>query len=865
MLESILLIDEERRLATLLGLNILDTPAEERFDSLTRIAQRCFDAPIVLITLLDSNRQWFKSKQGLDTAETPRSISFCDHAIRTDDTFVISDSLLDSRFVGNPLVMGAPYIRFYAGQPLKARNGSRLGTLCIIDGKPRQLSQADLDLLRDLGALVECELNLRDTLEIRDTMLCESAAIMSATINSAMDAVMQMDAQGTISGWNHQAEIIFGWTSDEALGRKMHDTIIPPQHRQAHIRGMTHFLATGEGPVLNKRIEISALHRDGHEFPIELSIAPLEIAGKYQFSAFLRDITVRKQVESQLRLLEASVAQLNDVVIITEAAPLDASGPRIVFVNEAAVRTTGFTRAELLGQTIRILQGPSTDQAELIRISAALIKTGSAHAELIHYTKAGAKYWIEANVTPVLSSAGVTTHFVAIGRDITKRKQAEQDLAYIAHYDVLTNLPNRVLLGDRLQQAMLQSQRRDTSLAVVCLDLDGFKRINDKYGHTVGDELLVALSLHIKAALREGDTLARVGGDEFVVVLVDLEDPTDCEPVLARLLQVVSQAVTVDDMVLHVSASIGVTLYPQDSVDADVLLRHADQAMYIAKDSGKNCHHFFDVVSASAVQTLRKSLQEFAQALVQQEFVLHYQPKVNMKTGVVVGAEALIRWQHPVRGLLPPAAFLPTIEDDPLSVELGRWVIATALAQMCAWHGQGLDLSVSVNIGARQLQQTDFAARLVEMLAAHPKVKPHDLQLEVLETSALEDIARVGAVMQACKAIGVGFALDDFGTGYSSLTYLKRLPAEVLKIDQSFVREMLTDSDDMAIVQGIISLASAFRRSVIAEGVETQAHGALLLKLGCELAQGYGIARPMPAADLPGWVERWHAKAVWTA
>ena len=737
MLESTLPIDEERRLATLRLLNILDTPDEERFDRITRIVQRVLDVPIVLVSLLDGNRQWFKSRQGLDALETPRSISFCGHAIHSDEAFVIPDSTLDSRFADNPLVTGAPHIRFYAGHPLKANNGSRLGTLCVIDTKPRHLGQADLDLLHDLGVVVESELNLRDTLETRDAMLRDNAAIMSATINTAMDAVLQMDAEGNISGWNNQAETIFGWSRNEALGRKMHEMIIPPQYRQTHICGVKHFLATGEGPVLNKRIEISALHRDGREFPVELSITPLKIAGKYEFSAFLRDITVRKK--------------------------------------------------------------------------------------------------------------------------------AEQQLAHAAHYDALTNLPNRVLLGDRLGQAILQSHRRGETLAVAYLDLDGFKRINDKHGHGVGDELLVILSQRIKEVLREGDTLARIGGDEFVVVLVDLDDPADCEPVLARLLKAASQPVTVGDVVLDVSASIGVTLYPQDKVDADLLLRHADQAMYIAKESGKNRHHFFDVASASAVQTQRESLQSIAQALEQREFVLYYQPKVNMKTGTVVGAEALIRWQHPARGLLAPAAFLPIIEDHPLSVELGNWVIATGIAQMHAWHVQGMNLSVSVNIGARQLQQTDFAARLGELLAAHPDVKPHGLQLEVLETSALEDMVRVGAVMQACKEIGVGFALDDFGTGYSSLTYLKHLPAETLKIDQSFVRDMLTDSDDMAIVQGIIGLASVFRRSVIAEGVETHAHGALLLKLGCELAQGYGIARPMPAADFPAWVESWHAKAVWTA
>ncbi len=246
------------------------------------------------------------------------------------------------------------------------------------------------------------------------------------------------------------------------------------------------------------------------------------------------------------------------------------------------------------------------------------------------------------------------------------------------------------------------------------------------------------------------------------------------------------------------------------------------------------------------------------------EFVLYYQPKVNMRTGAVIGAEALIRWQHPERGLLAPGLFLPAIEDQPISVNLGEWVIATALQQLSVWQAAGLHIPVSVNIGARQLQDAGFVETLTTLLAAQPDVAPHCLELEVLETSAMEDIAHVSQVMRACQALGVQFALDDFGTGYSSLTYLKRLPAECIKIDQSFVRDMLTDTDDMAIVQGVIGLAKAFQRQVIAEGVETVAHGALLLPLGCELAQGYGIARPMPASDLPAWVAQWRPDAAWS-
>jgi EAL domain-containing protein (putative c-di-GMP-specific phosphodiesterase class I) len=329
--------------------------------------------------------------------------------------------------------------------------------------------------------------------------------------------------------------------------------------------------------------------------------------------------------------------------------------------------------------------------------------------------------------------------------------------------------------------------------------------------------------------------------------------------VLDRLLQAASAPFEVGAAVLQVSASMGVTIYPQDGSDADLLMRHADQAMYAAKQAGKNRYHLFDVEHEVAVKTRRESLDRIRIALERGEFVLYYQPKVDLRKRVVVGVEALIRWQHPQRGLLPPADFLPFVEGHPISIAIGEWVIKTALAQMSAWQMAGLTMPTSVNVGALQMQQTGFADRLAQLLYAHTDVPPHWLELEILETSALEDIGEVSQTMQACRAVGVRFALDDFGTGYSSLTYLKHLPAEMIKIDQSFVRDMLSDADDLSIVHGVIGLSVAFGRAVIAEGVETEAQCAQLLAMGCDLAQGYGIARPMPAQDVPAWVAQWTA------
>ncbi len=687
--------------------------------------------------------------------------------------------------------------------------------------------------------------------------LRESEVRFRDIVRASGDWFWEVDTEGRFTTVSDSVESLLGYTPAEMLEKSIFHFMPPEEARRL-------------GPLFPTMIEEAkpfrdldniCVRKDGTTRYVQTSGMPIfDADGKLLgYRGLDRDISKRKRAENELRQAASVFKYANEGIMIT-----DPSGV-ILDVNDTFTRITEFDRKEAVGQNPSILKSGRQDKLFYNALWRDLLEKGYWNGEIWNRRKDGEIFAEMLTISVVKDAQGNVQHYVGLFSDITALKQHERRLEHVAHYDALTDLPNRTLLADRLYQAVLQAQRRKQSLGVVYLDLDGFKGINDTHGHEVGDQFLIALAQRIQQTLRESDTIARLGGDEFVAILIDLAETKDSVPMLERLLSAASQTVYVDDLVLQVSASIGVTFYPQpEPIEADQLLRQADQAMYQAKLAGKNRYHFFDAEQDRSVKGLHETLDRIGSALAEREFMLLYQPRVNMHTGQCVGAEALIRWQHPERGLLPPSVFLPVIEDHPLSVELGEWVLNTALTQVEAWHANGLDISVSVNIGARQLQQSDFAERLRKLLIEHPSIDPSQVVLEILETSALEDVAKVSHVIHACHKLGVRFALDDFGTGYSSLTYLKRLPVDQIKIDRSFVRDMLEDSEDLGIIEGVLGLATVFHREVVAEGVENAEHGDMLLQLGCQLAQGYGIARPITANELSEWIATWQPYPTWT-
>ena len=679
--------------------------------------------------------------------------------------------------------------------------------------------------------------------------------LLDSVISGTSDAVFVKDLRGRYLLVNRAAASVVGRQAEDIVGKD--DFALFPFGIASAIRRKDRDVLCQEVATHEEQLTVEP----GRTLDFLVTKGPVRntaghIAGLFGIS---RDITERKRFERELAQAAVVFDSSHQGIMVVDPAR------RITRVNPAFTRITGYAPEDVIGKTPRMLSSGLHGPEFYRQIWACIARDGFWHGEIWNRRKTGEIFAEMLSISAAQGAGGEIEHYIGVFTDISHIKAHEAELERVTHYDLLTGLPNRRLLIDRLNQAMLRTAREGRSLAVCFLDLDGFKEINDLYGAAAGDALLVGVAAHLKSVLRSEDTLARLGGDEFVLLLSHIGSAEHCTTILDRVLEAASRPVPVQDRVLSVTASLGVSLYPDDQADPDLLLRHADQAMCVAKQAGRNRYQLFDPENDRKAHARRLQLGWLRQALEQGEFLLHYQPKVELGGGKLVGAEALLRWHDPRQGLRAPGEFLPFVAGSDLERPLGDWVIGEAVAQAARWFGEGLDLCVSINVSANQLLDGGFHATMAQVLARHPELPPHLIELEILESAAIADMQQAIQVMGQCRQLGIRFALDDFGTGYSSLTYLRKLPVQSLKIDQSFVRDMLADPDDLGIVEGVIQLASTFQLESVAEGVETPRHARRLRDMGCHVAQGYGIARPMPADQLPAWAARWGAGDNWLA
>ncbi|MDB5934592.1 MAG: diguanylate cyclase [Massilia sp.] len=558
-------------------------------------------------------------------------------------------------------------------------------------------------------------------------------------------------------------------------------------------------------------------------------------------------------LNAELRLTSAAVARLNDMVVIAKVVAEPGAEQPIIFVNDAFERRTGYQRAEVLGRSWRMLLGVDSDRAEVERLAGAVARTEAANAELMYYTKSGAPYWVELELVPFADEGGVNTHWVAVGRDITERKKSESHIHRLAFFDVLTGLPNRRLLMDRLDKLLASAQGGAGFGAVMFIDLDHFKYINDARGHAIGDALLRNAAARLSRLVREGDTVARIGGDEFVVLLAQLgHDKEGAGEAALAVAEKVRHAITecfeIDGQSYNSSASIGVTLLPKEGQTVHDLLREADTAMYRAKADGRNGVAFFEATMQAEVERRLTMERDLAAAFDNGELAMHLQLQVDSR-GAPVGAELLMRWRTADGATIAPDLFIPVAEESGLIVPLGQWALRQACTAWLSLDRAGHPMSLSVNVSPSQFRQPDFVSQ-VRTILDETGAPADQLIFEVTEGLLIENLDETIARMHELAALGIRLSIDDFGTGYSSLQYLKRMPLYELKIDRSFIRDTPGDANGTAIVQSIIAMAGHLGLRVIAEGVETRAQAEFLAANGAPGMQGYLFARPMPLPNL---------------
>ena len=576
-----------------------------------------------------------------------------------------------------------------------------------------------------------------------------------------------------------------------------------------------------------------------------------EADGGTLWHGYIQEVTEDQRQRNELLLASKVFSSSQEGIIISDADNI------VLEVNDAFERITGYSREDIVGRNPSLLSSGKQGPGFYEQMWEAIRRDGRWRGEITNRRKDGSVYVELLSIDAVRDAADSIRNYIAIFTDISQIKEHQNELNRIARYDALTGLPNRRLLEDRIEMAMEHVKRHQELLAVCFLDLDNFKEINDKHGHERGDQVLVQVANAIRSVLRGQDSVARIGGDEFVLLLTELESRAALLEVVGRVLEAIQQPVVPEDAEHRLSASVGIAVYPELDCSADELLRYADQAMYRAKQRGRNQYYLFDAEEDQMGRERQSLLHAIEQALADNSFTLYYQPKINLHSGAAEAVEALIRWPQADGSVRMPGSFIPQLYGLPIERRLGCWVLDRAIRQYSEWQQAGLTLSVSVNVSPEHLLSGDFVDQLRAILATHHIQHPENIVLEILETSRISDFQRMRERVIECRALGVRTSLDDFGTGYSSLTYMRQLPVDELKIDKSFVMAMLESAEDRSIVRGIVALAHAFHRRVVAEGAATPGHLTELRDMGCDFVQGYSISRAMPAQDIPAWVAAW--------
>jgi diguanylate cyclase (GGDEF)-like protein/PAS domain S-box-containing protein len=823
---------EKARLTTLWSMAILDTPAQRDFDEVTRLAALALGGESAAVSLVDDRRAWFKSRVCIPATEAPREHAFCTLALDGIEPVVILDTHADSRCIGNPLTLGPDGYRFYAGAPIITRDGHCLGTLCVLDRQPRDdVPTKQLTALADLAGIVVGLIEARRYRQIGE--------VATQIVDVTSDAILCVDKEGTITFWNRAAEQMFGYSCAQAVGSTL-DIILPPIHADAHHRGFTRAAAGGRTTLVGRAVELTAKRSNGSEFPIELSLARWgSLEGGYNFAGIIRDASARKMLEREREQAKAFLATVVDHLPAMLFVK-DADTRQYLLVNRAGEELTGCSRHNIIGKTDPELFAHGATYER--RDDAAVAGKGVYVSESEFVRHGGATVTLRTKRLVVDGPSRQREYIVGMSEDVTETRKAQAEVQRLAHYDSLSGLRNRASFVEELDRLIVA----ETSMALISIDLDRFKAVNDQFGHLAGDAVLAEIGNRLRAVAAATAIQARVGGDEFAVILVGSALEEQARQLAGAIAVTLASPIVTPWATVQLGSSVGIALFPEDATTTEELRQRADLALYRAKQQGRGIVCFFSAEMDRATQDRRELERDLSAALERHDITLAYQPVFSADTGQITSVEALARWHHPVRGPIPPDLFISIAEESGLIGQLGTRILCLACEEAMSWPHQ---IKVAVNISPMQIHAGDLC-EVVRHVLNSTGLDPERLQLEVTEGLFLRDVDHTFRELAQLRALGIQILMDDFGVGYSSLSYFERFRFDKVKIDRSFVQQMLSSQASSAIIQAVVGLGRKLGMGVVAEGVETLAQMSALIEAGCTHLQGYLLSKPLRSEEI---------------